>query len=108
MLASRHQLSDQQIFFEVGNPSIQSITLSSMCIPLPDKRTMAFIHLDGEKPMPVLLAPGQATRFWMDCDALERNTIRAGIGRHAKFRVMARDALGNKYVSDALSIKPSA
>ena len=36
----------------------------------------------------------------------EAEAIKAGIGRHEKFRVMARDALGNQYLSNSISFKP--
>jgi hypothetical protein len=93
------ELSDQKIFFEIGNAWNQSITLSSLCIPLPDKRTMAFFNLEGEKQMPVVLTPGMSTRYWLDSAQVEAETIGAGITRHSKFRVMARDTLGNEYLS---------
>ena len=32
-------------------------------------------------------------------------TIKAGIGRHEKFRVMARDAFRNEYLSNSISFK---
>src|ERR1700691_870275 len=97
------ELSDQKILFEVGNARDQSITLASMCIPLSGKRSMAFLQLDGERTMPVLLTPGTSTRFWLNSNELEAETIRAGIRRHQKFRVMARDALGNEYLSNSIS-----
>ena len=100
------ELSDQKILFEAGNARDQSITLASMCIPLSGKRSMAFLQLDGERPMPVLLTPGTSTRFWLNSNELEAETIRAGIRRHQKFRVMARDALGNEYLSNSISFKP--
>lgn len=100
------RLSDQKIFFEVGNAWDQSVTLASMCIPLPAKRSMAFFQLDGERQMPVVLTPGMSTRFWLNSDELEAETIKAGIGRHEEFRVMARDALGNEYLSNSVSFKP--
>jgi hypothetical protein len=100
------RLSDQKIFFEIGNAWDQSVTLASMCIPLPGKRSMAFFQLDGERPMPVVLTPGMSTRFWLNSDELEAETIKAGIGRHEEFRVMARDALGNEYLSNSVSFKP--
>lgn len=99
-------LSDQKIFFEIGNGWSQSVTLASLCLPLPGNRSMAFIEIDGEKPMPVALAPGQSTRFWMNSDALEAGTFEAGLERHAKFRIMVRDALGNEYLSNKVSFKP--
>jgi len=67
---------------------------------------MAFLQLDGERPMPVLLTPGTSTRFWLNSNELEAETIRAGIRCHQKFRVMARDALGNEYLSNSISFKP--
>ena len=100
------ELSDQQVLIEVANAWDQPITLSSISIPLPDKCTMAFIELEGEKRMPVLLAPGTSTQFWRNSARLEAETIKAGIGQHSNFRVMARDALGNKYLSNRLSFKP--
>ena len=100
------ELSDQKILFEAGNARDQSITLASMCIPLSGKRSMAFLQLDGERPMPVLLTPGTSTRFWLNSNELEAETIRAGIRCHQKFRVMARDALGNEYLSNSISFKP--
>ena len=100
------ELSDQKILFEAGNARDQSITLASMCIPLSGKRSMAFLQLDGERPMTVLLTPGTSTRFWLNSNELEAETIRAGIRCHQKFRVMARDALGNEYLSNSISFKP--
>ena len=100
------ELSDQKIFFEVGNSWNQTITLASMCIPLPGKRSMVFFQVDGEHQMPVALAPGMSTRFWLNADQLETDTVKAGIGPHEKFQVMARDALGNEYLSNTVSFKP--
>jgi hypothetical protein len=100
------ELSDQKILFEVGNAWNQSVTLASMCIPLPGKRSLTFFQLDGERQMPVVLTPGISTRFWLNSDQLEAETIKAGVGRHEKFRVMARDALGNEYLSNSTSFKP--
>jgi hypothetical protein len=100
------ELSDQKIFFEVGNPWDQSVTLASTCIPLPGKGSMAFLQLDGERQMPVVLTPGMSTRFWLNSAELEAETIKAGIGRHGKFQVMARDALGDEYLSNEVSFKP--
>jgi hypothetical protein len=100
------ELSDQKIFFEVGNPWTQTVTVSSLVIPLPDRRTIVFPHLEGAQPMPVALNPGGSTRFGLNSDQLEADTIRAGIGPHEKFRVMARDAIGNEYLSNAVSFKP--
>jgi hypothetical protein len=56
--------------------------------------------------MPVVLTPGMSTQLWMDADELERETIKAGIGHHGKFRVMARDGLGNEYLSNTASFEP--
>ena len=100
------ELSDQKILFEVGNAWDQPVTVASMCIPLQGKRSMAFLQLEGERQMPVVLTPGMSTRFWLNSDQLEAETIKAGIGRHEKFRVMARDALGNEYLSNSISFKP--
>lgn len=94
-LAFGPRLSDQKTFFEVGNGWNQPVTLASLCMPLPGKRSMAFPQLDGEMPMPVVLTPGQSTKFWMNSDDLEAETLQAGIGHRAKFRIIARDALGN-------------
>lgn len=58
-------------------------------------------------PMPVVLTPGQSTKFWMNSDDLEAETLQAGIGHRAKFRIIARDALGNEYLSNRISFKPS-
>lgn len=106
-LASGPNLSDQKILFEIGNGWNQPVTLSSLSLPLGGKRSMAFLHLDGENPLPVVLTPGQSTRFWMNSDALESETLRAGLRRHESFRIMARDALGNEYLSNKVSFKPS-
>lgn len=100
------ELSDQKILFDVGNAWDQPVTLVSLCIPLSGGRSIAFLHLDGERQMPVLLTPGTSTRFWVDSVELEAETIRAGISRHQKFQVMARDALGNDYLSNSISFKP--
>jgi hypothetical protein len=101
------ELSNQKIFFEVGNPWDKPITLSSMSIPLPGKRSMAFLHLEGENEMPVLLTPGMSTRFWLNANELEAETIKAGIGYHGSFQVMARDGLGNEHLSKIVSFKPA-
>ncbi len=106
MLVFGPQTSDQKIIFEVANGWERPVTLASICIPLPNKRTMAFFQLEGEKQMPVALTPGMSTKFWMNSDELEAETIKAGIGKHGKFRVMARDALGNEYLSNNISFKP--
>jgi hypothetical protein len=100
------QLGDQKIIFNVGNPWHQTITLVRMFIPLPSKGSLAFFHLDGDSQMPVALAPGMSTRFWLNSDELEADIIKAGIGRNKKFRVMAGDALGNEYLSNKVSFKP--
>jgi hypothetical protein len=100
------ELSDQKILVEVGNAWDQPVTLASICIPLPGKRSLAFLHLDGEKQMPVLLTPGTSTRFWLNSDELKPETVKAGIRRHQKFWVMVRDALGNEYLSNSISFKP--
>lgn len=100
------ELSDQKIFFEVGNAWNQSITLASLSIPLPDKQTMAFFRLDGDNQMPVVVSPGMSTRYWLDARQVEAETIKAGIPPHSTFRVMARDALGNEYLSNKVSFKP--
>ena len=101
------QLSDEKIFFDVGNPWNQSITVVSLLIPLPDKRSIAFLELEGQNQMPVTLAPGISTQFWFNLDQLAAETFKAGINRHRKFRVMARDALGNEYLSNPVSLKPT-
>jgi hypothetical protein len=106
-LAFGPELSDQKIFFEVGNAWNQPVTLASICIPLPGNRTMALFRLEGETPMPVALTPGQSTKFWVNSAQLEAETINAGIRRHGKFQIMARDALGNKYLSNWTSFKPT-
>jgi hypothetical protein len=100
------QLGDQKIVFNVGNPWHQTITLVRMCIPLTGKGSLAFFHLEGDNQMPVVLTPGMSTRFWLNSDELEADTIKAGIGHHKKFRVMAGDALGNEYLSNKVSFKP--
>jgi hypothetical protein len=99
------ELSDQKIMFDVGNGWEGTVTLASMCI-LSGKRTMAFLQLEGERQMPVALSPGMSTKFWMNCDQLAAETIQAGIARHARFQVMARDALGNEYLSNKVSFNP--
>jgi hypothetical protein len=67
---------------------------------------MAFLQLGGQNQMPVALAPGASTRFWLNAAQVETDTIQAGISRHQKFRVMARDALENEYLSNRISFKP--
>jgi hypothetical protein len=100
------ELGNQRVLIDVGNGWNQTITLAGICIPLPDNRSLVFPHLEGERQMPIALAPGISTRFWYNSDALEAETIKAGIGRHEKFRVMAYDALDNKYLSNSISFKP--
>jgi hypothetical protein len=100
------QLSDQKIFFEVGNPWHQTITLVRMCIPLPSKGSLAFFQLEGDRQMPVVLTPGTSARFWLNSDQLHAKTVEAGIGHHEKFQVLACDALGNEYLSNKVSFKP--
>lgn len=100
------ELGDQMIFFEIGNGWSHPITLSSLCIPLSGNRNMALFNMDGEQRLPVALTPGQSTRFWMNAARMEAETIKAGIGRHGKFQVLAQDALGNKYFSKPVSFKP--
>lgn len=99
-------VSDYKIFFDVGNGWNQTITLISICIPFPDKRSMAFPSLEGTQHMPVALSPGSSTLFWHSSDNLEGQMVKEGIGPHEKFRVMARDALGNEYLSNSVSFKP--
>lgn len=41
-LAFGPRLSDQKTFFEVGNGWNQPVTLASLCMPLPGKRSMAY------------------------------------------------------------------
>jgi hypothetical protein len=100
------ELSDQKVLFDVGNGWNQTITLTSMCIPLPDKRQLALIRLEGEQQIPVALAPGSSTRFWFNADQLQAWTTSAGIRHDEKFRVMACDALGNEYLSNSISFEP--
>jgi len=100
------ELSDQKIFFEVGNPWNRTITLARMYVPLLDKRSVALFRLDGEHQMPVALTPGMSTRFWLNSDQFKAEIIKAGIGQEEKFRVMACDALQNEYRSNAVSFKP--
>jgi hypothetical protein len=76
------KLSDLKVFFEIGNAWNQSITLAGLSIPLPGKRTLALVHLDGEKQMPVVLTPGVSTRYWLNADQLEAETIKAGTTPH--------------------------
>jgi hypothetical protein len=106
MVLYGHESSDQKIFFDAGNSWSQPITLVSLCIPLTGKRSMAFVGFEGPNQMPAVLAPGSAVKFWASADDVEGDTITAGIGRHQQFRVMARDALGNEYLSNRISFKP--
>jgi hypothetical protein len=100
------ELSDQKIIFEVGNPWNQNVTLASLLIPLPNKKSLIFFDLEGQNKMPHVLAPGTSTRFWIDSGQLEADTIKGGIRHHGKFEVVACDALGNKYRSNPISFKP--
>src|ERR1019366_6223127 len=72
-------LGDEKIFFNVGNSWDQPVTLASICIPLPGKRSMGFFELEGERQMPVVLTPGTSTRFWLNSDQVEAETIKGGI-----------------------------
>jgi len=68
---------------------------------------LTFHPLEGDRQLPVPLGPGSSTRFWFDPNHLEAATVKAGIGRHEKFRMMAGDALGNEYLSNSISFKPA-
>ena len=99
--------ADEQVIVEVGNGWSQPITLTSLCVPLPGKLELKFHRMNGDRQLPVVLTPGISTRFWFDPSAFEAEVIKAGIGAHEKFRVMAGDALGNKYLSNRYSFKPT-
>jgi hypothetical protein len=73
-LAFGRELSDQKVFFEVGNPWNQSITLASLSIPLPNKGSLAFFDLEGQNKMSFALPPGMSTRFWINSNELEAET----------------------------------
>jgi hypothetical protein len=99
--------ADEQVIVEVGNGWSQPITLTSLCVPLPRKLELKFHRMNGDSQLPVVLTPGTSTRFWFDPSAFEAEVIKAGIGAHEKFRVLAGDALGNKYLSNRYSFKPT-
>jgi hypothetical protein len=99
------RLSDQKFIINADNPSPRNVTLVALSIPLPKKRSLALIHLDGQRQMPVDLGPGSSAQFWIDSDELESQTIKAGMKQHGKFRVIARDALGNEHRSSKKSLK---
>jgi hypothetical protein len=99
------QLSDQKVFIEVGNPWTASITVTSLHIPLPDKKSMVLLNLDGEKKMPVELLPGTSARLWIGAEELKTETIKASLPPPTKFKVIASDALGNHHSSNKVSFK---
>ena len=53
MIGVGPELSDQKVFFDVGNAWNQPITPADIKIPLPDKCSLVFLHLEGERELPV-------------------------------------------------------
>ena len=89
------------MLFFVSNSGSRSVTVTSVCLLLPDKRTMVVRQLPGTAPLPVELQPGQGQTFWMLPRDVAQTLHEEGYRGVLKVRARCTDATGRDYHSKA-------
>ncbi|MDP9439875.1 MAG: hypothetical protein M3P49_14230 [Actinomycetota bacterium] len=80
----------------VANPGKVNVFLSQLYLELGEGR-MFFPHLEGERPFPCKVEPGEAVTFFQETNPLHEKLRSLGYARERGFPLVAEDALENRY-----------
>ncbi|MEW6636525.1 MAG: hypothetical protein AB1425_06885 [Actinomycetota bacterium] len=90
-------ISPLYVFFEVANEGREPIELSRLYVtPKGERSPMAEVEMEGERPLPLSLAPGETTRFWVRAKTLARELKEAGHGGRPRLVLVAEDGGGGR------------
>ena len=89
------------MLFSMSNPGSRPVTVTSVCLLLPDKRTMVVRQLQGTAPLPVELQPGQGQTYWMLPRDVAQTLQKEGYRGVLNVRATCTDATGRDYHSKA-------
>lgn len=91
-------ISPLYVFFEVANEGDEVVGLTRLYVaPKGEGLPLAEGEIEGEKPLPLSLAPGERARFHVRAKTLARVLEDAGYGGRPKVTLVAEDSGESEY-----------
>ncbi len=94
------QLSDPMLLIEAINPGNRSVTLNTVGIRLPDKRTVAIPAPNSHQTFPYALEEGQNCVVWLPMHEFAKDLKNSGYKGILQLMGFYRNQIGEEYYSN--------
>jgi len=95
-------LSGEMLILSASNPGHRPVTLTSVGLQLPDKRTMIIPAQEGTAQLPHELNEGNSVTHWMPTREVAAELRRAGFSRKVRLTAFYLDATDDRHWSESL------